>query len=74
MLRVLFVLVLLVCSYSVMDVVTKELLRDLRTGTDPEILHGRWLMGWLPIAIYTGQGGWLVNNGGHLLYYVARKN
>ena len=57
MLSVLFVLVLLACSYSVMDVLTKELLRDLRTGADPEILPGRWLMGWLPIVNYTGAKG-----------------
>ena len=23
-------------------------------GADPEILHGRWLMGWLSIVNYTG--------------------
>jgi hypothetical protein len=38
------------------------------SGADPEILHGRWRMGWLPIVNYTGARGWLVNNGGHLLY------
>ena len=27
------------------------------TGADPEILHGRWLMGWLPIANHTGAMG-----------------
>jgi hypothetical protein len=26
-------------------------------GADPEILHGRWLMGWLPIVNYTGARG-----------------
>ena len=26
-------------------------------GADPEILHGRWLMGWLPIVNYTGAMG-----------------
>ncbi len=26
-------------------------------GADPEILHGRWLMGWLPIINYTGARG-----------------
>ena len=26
-------------------------------------------MGWLPIVNYTGEGGWLVNNGGCLQYY-----
>ena len=40
-------------------------------GADPEILHGRWLMGWLSIVNYTGVRGWLVNNGGRLLYYIA---
>ena len=43
-------------------------------GADPENFHGRWLIGWLPIVNHTGhqvQRGWLVNNGGHLLYYVA---
>ena len=39
----------------------------LSSGTDPEILHGRWLMGWLPIVNYIGARGWLVNNNGHLL-------
>ena len=37
-------------------------------GADPEILHGRWLMRWLPIS-YNGARGWLVNNDGRLLYY-----
>ena len=27
------------------------------SGADPEILHGRWLMGWLPIVNYTGTMG-----------------
>ena len=27
------------------------------SGADPEILHGRWLMGWLPIVNYTGAKG-----------------
>ena len=27
------------------------------TGADPEILHGRWLTGWLPIVNYTGARG-----------------
>ena len=38
-------------------------------GTDPEILHGRWLMGWL--LNYTGArgGGWLIDNGGRLQHY-----
>jgi hypothetical protein len=27
------------------------------TGADPEILQGRWLMGWLPIVIYNGARG-----------------
>ena len=27
------------------------------TGADPEILHGRWLMGWLSIVNYTGARG-----------------
>ena len=27
-------------------------------------------MGWLPIVNYTGARGWLVNNGGRLLYYI----
>ena len=39
-------------------------------GADPEVLHGRWLMRWLPIVNYTGAEGWLVNNGGRLLYYL----
>ena len=26
-------------------------------GTDPEILHERWLMGWLPIVNYTDARG-----------------
>ena len=45
----------------------------LSPGADPENLHGRWLTGWLPIVNYTGGrgGGWLVNNGGHFLYYIA---
>ena len=30
-------------------------------GADPEILQGRWLMGWLSVK------GWLINNGGPLL-------
>ena len=34
----------------------------LLSGTDPEILHGRWL----PMVNYTGARGWLVNNGGRL--------
>ena len=32
-------------------------------GADLEILHGRWLMGWLPIVNYTDAckgGGWLI--------------
>ena len=42
-------------------------------GADPENFHGRWLTGWLPIVNHTGAKGrgWLVNSGGHLLYYVA---
>jgi hypothetical protein len=27
------------------------------SGADPEILHGRWLMGWLPIVNYNGVRG-----------------
>ena len=32
------------------------------SGADPENLHGRWLMGWLPIVNHTGAkgGGWLI--------------
>ena len=30
---------------------------NITAGTDPEILHGRWLMGWLPIVNYTGARG-----------------
>ena len=26
-------------------------------GADPETLHGRWLMGWLPIVNFTGARG-----------------
>ena len=45
---------------------------DVReSGTGPKNLHGRWLTGWLPIVNILVQRGWLVNNGGHLLYYVA---
>ena len=40
------------------------------SGADAENLHGRWLMGWLPIVNHTGARGWLVNNGGHLLYII----
>ena len=33
-------------------------------GADPEILHGGWLSGWLPILYYTilNYGGWLTGN------------
>ena len=31
--------------------------RVIATGADPEILHGRWLMGWLPIVNYTDAKG-----------------
>ena len=27
------------------------------SGADPENLHGRWLMGWLPIVNHTGARG-----------------
>ena len=43
----------------------------LSPGADPENFHGRCLTGWLLIVNYTGGRGWLVNNGGHLLYYIA---
>ena len=39
------------------------------SDADPEILHGRWLIGWLPIVNYTGARGVaqpLINNGGYL--------
>ena len=38
-------------------------MKKREADADPEILHGRWLMGWLPIVNDTGAGGWLVNNG-----------
>ena len=50
----------------------REVSIDAReSGADPENSHGRWLTGLLPIVNILVQGGWLVNNGGHLLYYVA---
>ena len=46
----------------------------VRACADPEILHRRWLMGWLPIVNYTGVRGpgWLVNNDGRLQCYTAK--
>ena len=41
-------------------------------GADPGNLHGRWLNGGgYPILTILVQGGRLVNNGGHPLYYIA---
>ena len=43
-------------------------------GTDPEILHGRWLMGWLPIVklkLYWYTRGWLIDNDGRLQHYIT---
>ena len=36
---------------------------SVHAGADPEILHGMWLVGWLPIVNYTdakGWGSWLI--------------
>ena len=40
---------------------------DCETFYDPEILHGRWLMGWLPIVNYVGGGGDDPGGGGWLI-------
>ena len=34
-----------------------KLIKRGMPGADPEIFHGRWLMGWLPIVNYTGARG-----------------
>ena len=36
--------------------------RHNKPGADPENLHGRWLMGWLPIInlYWCKGGGWLI--------------
>ena len=39
------------------------LLMIIHAGADPEDLHGRWLIGWLPILNYTtaeGVAAWLI--------------
>ena len=57
-----------VCKVNIMSIIICNI---LCTGADPEILHGRWLMGWLPIVNHTGARGWLIDNVGCLQYYVA---
>ena len=39
--------------------------KSVHAGTDPEILQGMWLMGWLPIVVETGE----TENGNDKLYW-----
>ena len=49
---------MLILTYTCTEVTNLSMSTIYTTpGADPEMLHGKWLMGWLPVVNYTGARG-----------------